>query len=267
MAETQKLVSSLYRAMNAIENNIGGGEGVEGLYGSIRGASMEKILQCMKEKCNLNDKSHLMDVGSGLCRPLVHAIVTAQVVQTTGVEIDRIKCMKAEAFCSQMKRQLYGKKYDVACTVPMPEIRCSSIEDMESLDPATHAYSFWEGVPVDARVRFGRLFSTSKTLTSLAVVQRSMRKEDPAEEMDALYGFGALVLVGTFPVSMSGSGRNFMAYIFNKAEEAETRHRQKKARKKGVTMATILKQSHRKPTSITKRVAMSNARSRGLLNL
>jgi len=250
-----------------MQNNIGGGEGVEGLYGSIRGASMEKILQCMKKRCNLDDKSHLLDVGSGLCRPLVHAMVTAHVGQTTGVEIDRIKCMKAEAFCSQMKKQVYGKKYGVACTVSMPEIRCSSIEDMKSLDPATHAYSFWEGVPVEARVRFGRLFSSSKTLKSLAIVQRSMRKEDPAEEMDALYGFGALVLVGTFPVSMSGSGRNFMAYVFNKAEEDEIKYREKKSLKKLGSMPSILKQSGRKPTVVAKKVAMCKARSRGLLNL
>lgn len=253
-----------------MQNNIGGGEGVEGLYGSIRGASMEKILQCMKEKCDLDGTSHLMDVGSGLCRPLVHAMVTAQVGQTTGVEIDRIKCMKAEAFCSQMKKHLYGKKYGVPCTMSMPEIRCSSIEDMKSLDPATHAYSFWEGVPVEARVRFGRLFSSSKTLKSVAVVQRSMRKDDPAEEMDALYGFGSLVLVGTFPVSMSGSGRNFMAYIFNKAEGGEKRRRRKKikkSRQEGITMISMLKQSHQTSKSTAaKRVAVQDTRSRGLLH-
>ena len=33
-----------------------------------------------------------------------------------------------------------------------------------SLDPATHAYSFWEGVPVDAKYAFGCLFAASKTL-------------------------------------------------------------------------------------------------------
>jgi hypothetical protein len=33
-----------------------------------------------------------------------------------------------------------------------------------SLDPATHAYSFWEGVPRDGKAAFGRLFRTSQTL-------------------------------------------------------------------------------------------------------
>ena len=74
---------------------------------------------------------------------------------------------------------------------------------MRSLDPATHAYSFWEGVPVDARCAFARLFAASTTLRGVAVVQRSMRGETPADFMADL-GFGALQLLDSFPVTMSG---------------------------------------------------------------
>ena len=35
---------------------------------------------------------------------------------------------------------------------------------MATLDPATHAYSFWEGVPPSGKHAFGRLFASSKTL-------------------------------------------------------------------------------------------------------
>ena len=35
---------------------------------------------------------------------------------------------------------------------------------MATLDPSTHAYSFWEGVPESSRRSFGRLFRTSQTL-------------------------------------------------------------------------------------------------------
>ena len=74
-------VSTLYRIMNAVENNIGGGEGVEGLYGSITGASMERVLRSMETLTGLHTKQQptvLMDVGSGLCRPLIHALVTGR---------------------------------------------------------------------------------------------------------------------------------------------------------------------------------------------
>jgi len=46
---------------------------------------------------------------------------------------------------------------------------------MRTLDPATHAYSFWEGVPGGARTAFGALFAASATLTGVAVVQRAVR--------------------------------------------------------------------------------------------
>ena len=35
---------------------------------------------------------------------------------------------------------------------------------VKSLDSWTHAYSFWEGVPVASRRAFARLFCASKTL-------------------------------------------------------------------------------------------------------
>ena len=33
-----------------------------------------------------------------------------------------------------------------------------------TLEPATHAYSFWEGVPVEGKCAFGRLFAESRTM-------------------------------------------------------------------------------------------------------
>ena len=38
------------------------------------------------------------------------------------------------------------------------------LAQVKSLDTWTHAYSFWEGVPVDSRRAFARLFRASKTL-------------------------------------------------------------------------------------------------------
>jgi hypothetical protein len=73
-----------------------------------------------------------------------------------------------------------------------------------TLDPATHAYTFWEGVPAKARMAFGQLFAKSSTLTSVAVVQRAVRKMSPEALMQS-YGFGDLKLVATVKnVHMSG---------------------------------------------------------------
>ena len=87
-----------------------------------------------------------------------------------------------------------------------------------SLDDYTHAFSFWEGVPVEGKKAFGRLFTASEFMKvmgiefvsirkksvcqGLAVVQRAFRK-CPEAEMAKL-GFHGLELKQTIKVRMSG---------------------------------------------------------------
>jgi hypothetical protein len=101
------------------------------------------------------------------------------------------------------------------------------------LEPATHAYSFWEGVPRSGKQAFGSLFQEARTmkvcalphsagmaaapaaagcladhacaraLQAVAVVQRAIRGRSPESEMAEL-GFGQLLLIKSFSVSMSG---------------------------------------------------------------
>lgn len=81
---------------------------------------------------------------------------------------------------------------------------CLQVNASGTLDPATHAYAFWEGIPVKARTAFGELFAKSSTLTSVAIVQRAIRRQSPAELMAELK-FGSLLLVDTLKgIHMSG---------------------------------------------------------------
>ncbi|DBA79533.1 TPA: hypothetical protein ACH3X1_008235 [Trebouxia sp. C0004] len=180
---------------------------------------MQKVLHSLSKSCGLDQTSRLVDIGAGLGRPLLHALISPGVASGFGIEIDQIKCSKADAFLRRSaaalsSRGLAGKDFAV------PEVQCSAIEKIRTLEPATHAYSFWEGVPINAKCAFGCLFAASKTLKAVAVVQRAMRQAQPAEVMKDL-GFGLLHLVASFPVSMSGSGRSFTAYVFSKADKAQ----------------------------------------------
>ncbi len=200
---------------------------------------MQRMLTIMREQCGLNSSSHLVDIGSGLGRPLLHALVTEGISGATGIELDSIKCMKAEAFLKQtantmLKRGLTEEALD------LPVIECKPVEKVRSLDPATHAYSFWEGVPVDARVAFGRLFASSRSLRSVTVVQRSMRFEDPEEVMEHGYCFGPVTLVETLSVSMSGSNRHFTAYVFNKTQPPAAMPRRRGARAAHAAVAEVV---------------------------
>ena len=50
------------------QGRIGGGEGVEGLYGSISRTGMARVLAAMAAHCDLGRSSCLVDVGAGLGR-------------------------------------------------------------------------------------------------------------------------------------------------------------------------------------------------------
>jgi hypothetical protein len=89
---------------------------------------------------------------------------------------------------------------------------------LSTLEPATHAYAAWEGMPRTAKVAFGALFSRAKTLSHVAVAQRAFRRS-PLVEMEEM-GFGALRLLKTFPVHLAGSQRQLNAYVFVKAGAA-----------------------------------------------
>ncbi|CAD7695618.1 unnamed protein product [Ostreobium quekettii] len=209
-----KAVEALYHVMASIENKLGGGEGVVGVYGSITRTGIQAVVQCLVETCGMDEYSRLVDIGAGLGRPLMHAIVHPGVRSSWGVEVDIIKWEKAQVFIQQtiatlQKRGLLTK--DVA----VPTVDCMPVEQVTSLEPHTHGYSFWEGIPLEGKRAFGRLFAQAATMRAIAVVQRSFRRRDPAHEMRKL-AFGPVRLMGSFPVKMSGSGRGFTAYVFHK---------------------------------------------------
>ena len=51
-----------------MQGRLGGGEGIEGLYGSVTRTGMQKVFSCMAANCGLGASSHLVDVGAGLGR-------------------------------------------------------------------------------------------------------------------------------------------------------------------------------------------------------
>jgi hypothetical protein len=51
-----------------LQNKLGGGEGVEGIYGSITLAGMQRIYDSMQHSCGFDSSSTLVDIGAGLGR-------------------------------------------------------------------------------------------------------------------------------------------------------------------------------------------------------
>ncbi|KXZ50357.1 hypothetical protein GPECTOR_17g998 [Gonium pectorale] len=211
-------LDSLYDVMQGNETDVGGGEGNEGTYGSITQAGMAQVLQCMKERAGFGSDSILVDIGSGLGRPLMHGFYEGM-AKGYGLECDAVKCEKAVKFCKRVVSE--------ACSKGLLDRRYCALRtrlvfwhvDIEQLtglpDEATHAYSFWEGIPDPAKCKIGELFTQSQTLKAIAVVGRSLGR-DPAQRMADTFGFGRLTLLGKFGASMAGSGRSMTAYVFSK---------------------------------------------------
>eukprot|EP01024_Parvocaulis_polyphysoides_P035217 TRINITY_DN3116_c2_g3_i2.p1 TRINITY_DN3116_c2_g3~~TRINITY_DN3116_c2_g3_i2.p1 ORF type:complete len:347 (+),score=29.02 TRINITY_DN3116_c2_g3_i2:142-1182(+) len=211
-----KKVNTLYSIMRSYESKLGGGEGTVGMYGSLSEASMQRVLDSLVLHCSMNSSSILVDVGAGLGRPLMHALVSPGVSGAVGIELDQVKVTKAQALIHETAHEMARRELLELREGAMPRIVCSGIEDVSSLDPVTHAYSFWEGVPIEGRIAFGSLFAASNSLQAVAVVQRAV-KYNPVEVMCGL-GFGILQLVDKFGVTMSGSRNGFTAYIFLRTE-------------------------------------------------
>jgi len=220
--KTVVYLKKLYSAMQTLENRLGGGEGIEGIYGSITRTGTSKIMDAMAKLCSLNEKSCLADVGSGLCRPLIHAVLGCRVKRAVGFEVDPIKCQKAASFISQLGRLPFVKASAPALLDSLINVQCVAVEKLTALHEITHMYTFWEGIPTAAKHAVGRLVHASPHLRCVAVVQRSFRGASPEDHM-LQYGFGPLKLLTSFPVSMGGSGRTFTSYIFAKVDSFSTR--------------------------------------------
>jgi hypothetical protein len=51
-----------------LQNKLGGGEGVVGMYGSITQPGMQKVLDALRLYASMTHLSTLVDIGSGLGR-------------------------------------------------------------------------------------------------------------------------------------------------------------------------------------------------------
>ena len=53
--------------------------------------SMQKVINVLVEKCEMNSSSRFIDVGSGLGKPNFHAAMDPQVRISLGIELEDIR--------------------------------------------------------------------------------------------------------------------------------------------------------------------------------
>lgn len=61
------------------------------IYGELTMVSMQKIVNVLKSKCDMNSDSRFIDVGAGLGKPNFHVAQDPAVRISIGVELEKIR--------------------------------------------------------------------------------------------------------------------------------------------------------------------------------
>lgn len=205
--ELPSTTEGLYRTINKVERSIGGDSGLIGMSGSVARPDMTRILAAFQVSL---PASHFLDVGSGLGRPMLHALL-AGAAQVSGIEFDAMKHGKSQTVISRVLPLCDQVR---TCCHHVDVLNLRSLADLDT--GFTHVFSFWEGINMDAREAVARLvtqdWNQGGSITSLAFVQEHVHGLD--SYMHELGFPQELALVDTFPVTMIGSASKFRAYIF-----------------------------------------------------
>ena len=195
------------RSMEAVflehEENVGGGEGVVGLYGSLTTDSMAEVLADWPD---FNASSILLDVGCGIGRPQMQALVQYGVSCSVGVEMDCIKCNKAVAFIERVAK-------DAALDASGVRILHRSSSKLTTLEPCTHLYLCWQGWHANDKAKMGALVKESASVFCVCMVQHS---RDTLRDVQALVsaGWPPLQLVKSRQVHLLQSRETLRAHTY-----------------------------------------------------
>lgn len=225
--------------MNTHETTLGGGSGTGGgAYGTLTLTGTLAILRQWTQHTEFGRTSTVLDIGSGLCRFLMHAICAGNPLASFGIEYDVSKCMKAQGEIDlTMKSIRSSRPADVSTYLPtLPVIIHGIISPgnrmINSIEPATHIYAAWQGFHQDDVRVVGELFKQSRTARVITIVQNhkwiSSRSPVSAKEQMETFmgerGFGPVVMLGeAMSVHLSGSNSQLQAYTFLKLGEATLR--------------------------------------------
>lgn len=185
-----------------MDMQLGGGGGNDsdgGLYGTLGQRDTEALCLSMR----LTHDSVLFDLGSGIGRPLMCALVSFSIAGAKGVEINWDRWYKSVELCKRVAAEF---------NVPVPELAHGDAASVATLDPATHVYACWEGWNERNMQHVAKLFNQSRTAYFITVVhmkQKQGRGSTPA----------FLARLGFFSLQPVSSGRrvicgNTVLYAF-----------------------------------------------------
>jgi len=194
----KKLYSVIKKRSGAV-----GGYGHHGpVYGEITMGSFQKVVDFLKEHCQLDETSQFLDIGAGLGKPNLHVALDPGVSMSFGIELENLR----------HQLSLYNLSH---CLLEVEQLKKNpnvyflhhDATDMVSLNPFSHVYMFDVGFPPDALVSLANSFNKSTTTQVLVSFQKP-------KKIIEVYGF-AVRCIGNIKTTMCGSSEGHTAYIYS----------------------------------------------------
>lgn len=200
-------VSEVYRTIRKQTGALGGNAAGGAIYGEITQASFQRIVDFLKDKCELSASSLFLDVGSGLGKPNFHVAIDPGVEVSYGVELEELRwhlslhnlksVLALESTKSKPNRTIF--------TV-------GDITDARTLNPFSHIYSFDVGFPPDVMDQLATIFNRSDA--------RYFASFHPPRKVIEMYGFD-VENIGRVATSMAGSSEGHQCYFYRRTSDDE----------------------------------------------
>lgn len=205
-------MSEVYKAIRKQTGSLGGNAAGGAIYGEITQASFQRVVDYLKENCELSKTSRFVDVGSGLGKPNFHVSVDPGVQVSFGIELEELRWhLSMHNLRSVLSLESQRNK-------PLSTVfTAGDITHAHTFEPFSHVYSFDVGFPPDVMDKMADMFNRSSAKYYASF-------HSPRKIMDT-YGF-SVENIGRVATSMAGSSEGHQCYFYRRVaatdEESES---------------------------------------------
>ncbi|TMW64224.1 hypothetical protein Poli38472_012846 [Pythium oligandrum] len=198
-------VTEVYKAIRKQTGALGGNAAGGAIYGEITQSSFQRVVDYLKENCELSEASLFLDVGSGLGKPNMHVAIDPGVEVSYGVELEELRWHLS---LHNLRSVL---QLDVNKSKPNRTIfTAGDITDAQTFNPFSHVYSFDVGFPPDVMAHMATMFNRSEARYFISF-------HSPRKVIES-YGFH-VENIGRVATSMAGSSEGHTCYFYRQVEK------------------------------------------------
>ncbi|TDH65690.1 hypothetical protein CCR75_006894 [Bremia lactucae] len=199
---TELEVTEVYKAIRKKTGSLGGNAAGGAIYGEITQASFQRVVDYLKDNCELTKNSRFIDVGSGLGKPNFHVAMDPGVQVSYGIELEELR-WHLSLHNLRSILLLDSQRVKPLATV----FTAGDITHAQTFEPFSHVYSFDVGFPPDVMDKMADMFnrSSAKYYTSFHAPRKIVE----------MYGF-SVENIGRVATSMAGSSEGHQCYFYRR---------------------------------------------------